>query len=318
MGDHVNVNGTKIKVCNLECVDLSNSDIDQSVALIKKACLDTGLFYVINHGISNELFDEAFAQNKRFFAIPENEKMKVVWNKNHRGYQPPVQKSYVEAYTTSAGKLEDDPTNLWPAAEVLPGWKEMIQKYQQETFNVGRRIAKLIALALGLDVDFFEHPKMLGKDNASICTILHYGDQENDSTEEKLGAAPHCDAGVITLLATDDALGLQICRDKEAKPQLWEYVLPMKRAFIVNVGDMLERLSNDTFRSIMHRVVYYQERYCIGVFLLPSYDCIIESLSTHNSEENPPKYSPIKFMDFLSLRYKDVAAGKLQEKIEVA
>ncbi|KAJ4713825.1 2-oxoglutarate (2OG) and Fe(II)-dependent oxygenase superfamily protein [Melia azedarach] len=256
--------------------------------------------------------------------MPENEKMKILWNENHRGYQPPVQKGYVEAYTAGAGVLKDDgvvkddPTNLWPSADVLPGWKESIQKYEHETLNVGRRVAKLIARALGLDDDFFDLPQMFGDDNTTVCSLFHYTDQENGSSEEKLGRMGHCDVGLITLLATDDALGLQICRDKEAKPQSWEYVLPKKRAFTVFVGDMLERLSGDTFRSVLHKVVYFQERYCIGVFLLPSYDCIIESLLAPNSEENSSKYSPEKFRDFLDFRYADVTAETIQKQMKVA
>ncbi|KAJ4713827.1 2-oxoglutarate (2OG) and Fe(II)-dependent oxygenase superfamily protein [Melia azedarach] len=324
MADHLNANGANIKVYNLECIDLSNPDIDQSAALIKKVCLDSGIFYVTNHGISDELFDEGFAQTKRFFAMPENEKMKILWNENHyRGYQPPVQKGYVEVYTTAAGVLkdgvvEDDPTNLWPSADVLPEWKESIQKYVHETLNVGRRVAKLIARALGLDDDFFDLPQMFGDDNATVCSLMHYTDQENHSSEEKLGRMGHYDVSLITLLATDDALGIQICRDKEAKPQSWEYVLPKKRAFIVFVGEVLERLSGDTFRPVLHRVVYFQERYSIGVFLLPSYDCLVENSLPPNSEENSSKYTAEKFKDFLDFRYVDVTAEIIQKQMEAA
>ncbi|XP_013628249.1 PREDICTED: UPF0676 protein C1494.01-like [Brassica oleracea var. oleracea] len=72
----------------LTCIDLANSDLHQSALLLKKACLDSGFFYVINHGISKEVTDKAFEQSKKFFALPSEEKMKVLKNEKHRGYTP--------------------------------------------------------------------------------------------------------------------------------------------------------------------------------------------------------------------------------------
>ncbi|GMQ07165.1 hypothetical protein CsSME_00051476 [Camellia sinensis var. sinensis] len=72
----------------LNCIDLSSPDILNSVSLLKQACLDSGFFYVINHGISQEFMDEVFYQSKSFFDLPVSEKMKVLRNKKHRGYTP--------------------------------------------------------------------------------------------------------------------------------------------------------------------------------------------------------------------------------------
>ncbi|WVZ13798.1 hypothetical protein V8G54_011364 [Vigna mungo] len=76
------------QVSALNCIDLSNSDINQSVRLLKQACLDSGFFYVVNHGISQEFMDEVFAQSKKFFSLPLEEKMKILRNEKHRGYTP--------------------------------------------------------------------------------------------------------------------------------------------------------------------------------------------------------------------------------------
>ncbi|XP_023638910.1 gibberellin 20 oxidase 1-like [Capsella rubella] len=77
-----------INVSSLSCIDLDNSDLYQSAVLLKKACLDCGFFYVVNHGISEELKEEAFEQSKRFFTLPLEEKMKVLRNEKYRGYAP--------------------------------------------------------------------------------------------------------------------------------------------------------------------------------------------------------------------------------------
>jgi len=77
-----------IKVSSLTCIDLANPNFQQSAVFLKQACLDCGFFYVTNHGISEELKDEAFEQSKKFFALPLEEKMKVLRNEKHRGYSP--------------------------------------------------------------------------------------------------------------------------------------------------------------------------------------------------------------------------------------
>ncbi|KAF5957422.1 hypothetical protein HYC85_004647 [Camellia sinensis] len=155
--------------------------------------------------------------------------------------------------------------------------------------EVAKAISRIIALALNLEVDFFDRQEMLGKPIANL-RLLHYEGRVSDPMKGIYGAGAHSDFGLITLLATDDVFGLQICKDKDAKPQKWEFVAPLKGAFIVNLGDMLERWSNCIFRSTLHRVVGNgQERYSIAYFVEPNHDCLVECLPTCQSQENPPK-----------------------------
>ncbi|KAJ4708524.1 2-oxoglutarate (2OG) and Fe(II)-dependent oxygenase superfamily protein [Melia azedarach] len=314
------------KVSVLNCIDLSSPDIHQSVSLLKQACLDCGFFYVINHGISQEFMDEVFAQSKRFFSLPLNEKMKLLRNEKHRGYTPlldelldpdnQVHGDYKEGYYIGVevpeGDLESDKPfygpNVWPAADVLPGWKETMERFHREALEVAKAIARIIALALDLEIDFFERPEMLGEP-ISILRLLHYEGRISDPLKGLYGAGAHSDYGLITLLATDDVMGLQICKDKDAKPQIWEYVPPLKGGFIVNLGDMLERWSNCIFKSTLHRVlVNGQERYSIAYFVEPSHDCLVECLPTCKSEQNPARFPPIKCTTYLSQRYRDTHA----------
>ncbi|XP_052292346.1 2-oxoglutarate-dependent dioxygenase-like isoform X2 [Citrus sinensis] len=265
MADHSTVNGSEIPVYNLKCIDLANPDIHQSAAVLKQACMESGIFYVINHGLSEELMNEFFGQMKKFFALPMDEKKKLFWNQSLRGYRPPAQavidnktqqKDFGEAYHIGVDVAKDDPNcgkffygpNIWPPADILPGWKETMMRYQEETINVGRAIGRIIAHALDLNVDFFDQPEILGNKTASYSNMFHYGVPGTDFSKEIVGAPPHCDLNFITLLATDEIWGLQICREKNAQPQLWEAIPPVKGAFIVNVGDMLEMLSNGAFR----------------------------------------------------------------------
>ncbi|KAA8534922.1 hypothetical protein F0562_029862 [Nyssa sinensis] len=107
------------KVSVLNCIDLFSSDIQKSASLLKQACLDSGCFYVINHGISQEFMEEVFAQSKRFFNLPISEKMKLLRSEKHRGYTPildeyldpenQIHGDYKEGYYIGIEVLEDDP-----------------------------------------------------------------------------------------------------------------------------------------------------------------------------------------------------------------
>ncbi|KAF5458973.1 hypothetical protein F2P56_022965 [Juglans regia] len=315
------------KMSVLNCIDLSNPDIHQSVSLLKQACLDSGFFYVVNHGMSEEFMDKVFAESRRLFGLPLNEKMKLLRNEKHRGYTPVLDEildsenqthvgDYKEGYYIGVEVAEDDPEaekpfygqNVWPAPGLFPGWRVTMEKFHQEALEIGRAVARIIALALDLEADFFDKPEMLGKPIATL-RLLHYEGQLSDPSKGIYGAGAHSDFGLITLLATDDVLGLQICKDKDAKPQIWEYVPPLKGAFVVNLGDMLERWSNCVFKSTLHRVlVNGQERYSIAYFVEPCHDCLVECLPTCKSENNPPKFPPILCQTYLCQRYKDTHA----------
>ncbi|CAN6541031.1 unnamed protein product [Malus baccata var. baccata] len=315
-------------VSALNCIDLSSSDTHRSMSLLKQACLDCGFFYLLNHGISEEFMAEVFGQSRRLFALPLSAKMELLRNKSYRGYTPyldqhldpenQVHGDYKEGYYIGVELQEDDAEakkpfygpNVWPAPDVLPGWRETMEEYHRQCLEVAKSVARLVALALDLDIHFFDKPEMLDEAIATV-RLLHYDGQVSDPANGIFGAGAHSDFGFVTLLATDDVVGLQICKDKDVKPQIWEYVSPIKGAFIVNIGDMLERWSNAVFKSTLHRVVGNgQDRYSIAFFIEPSHDCLVECLPTCKSEKNPPKFPPILCRTYLNQRYHDTHSDK--------
>ncbi|KAF8108594.1 hypothetical protein N665_0107s0016 [Sinapis alba] len=126
------VEASILEVSTLTCIDLADPDLHQSAVLLKQACSDTGFFYVINDGIREELNDQAFEQSKKFFALPLEEKMKVLRNEMFRGYAPlcdqlldpknQVRGDYKEGFTIGTegpknGPHRDNPLyspNIWP------------------------------------------------------------------------------------------------------------------------------------------------------------------------------------------------------------
>jgi len=316
----------------LACIDMASPDKARTASHLRKACIDVGFFYVINHGVDVKLLDEVFEQSKRFFALPIEEKMKVIHDENHRGYTPfqeqfldPAKQSKgdgKEGYYIGVDKHPSDPLskkplhgpNRYPSEELLPGWREIMDRYHRELLKLSKRVAGLLALALNLEETYFEKQGALDSSLASV-RLLHYSAEKSDVELGIYGAGAHCDWGFITLLATDDVPGLQICRNKDDEHQVWEDVPPRKRGFIINIGDMLERWSNGLFRSTLHRVLSPGiERYSIPFFLEPNYDCVVECLPTCCSEDNPPKYPPTTSGEYLLSKFKTTHRGFHSEK----
>ncbi|KAM2120760.1 hypothetical protein ACFX1Q_018649 [Malus domestica] len=206
---------------------------------------------------------------------------------------------------------EDDPEAKKPfygPPDVLPGWTEIMEEYHRQCLEVAKSVGRLVALALDLDIHFFDKPEMPGEAIQTLG-LLHYDGQVSDPANGIFGAGAHSDFGFITLLATDEVVGLQIRKDKDAKPQIWEYVPPIKGSFKVNLSDMLERWSNGVFKSTLHRVAGNgQDRYSIAYFIEPSHDCLVECLPTCKSEKYPPKFPPILCQTYLRQSYYDTYA----------
>ncbi|KAL6905215.1 hypothetical protein ACP4OV_002816 [Aristida adscensionis] len=298
---------------DLPVVDLASPDLRAAAASVRQACVEHGFFYVVNHGVEAGLLDAVFAGSRGFFSLPMEEKMALERSSNHRGYTPP----YAEKLDASSGFKGDlkesfyiGPTgdgaqgdlNQWPSEELLPSWKETMKLYQSAVLIASERILSLIALSLDLDAEFFQKMGALNCPSAFV-RLLRYPGEVNESDKGNLGASAHSDYGMITLLVTDGTPGLQICREKDRQPQLWEDVHHIDGALIVNIGDLLERWTNCLFRSTLHRVVAVgKERYSVAFFLDPNPDFVVQCLESCYSEANPPRFPPIRSGDYLKER----------------
>ncbi|XP_077236617.1 kihadalactone A synthase LFS-like isoform X1 [Tasmannia lanceolata] len=302
---------------NLPSIDISSPDRISTAKSIREACLDYGFFFLVNHGIEEEIFKRVFDESRNFFSLPLQEKMKVARNKEHRGYTP----LYAETLDPSTqpkgdfkesfyiGPVEDatqhNNLNQWPLegnSRNVASWRATMESYYLRVLAVGKEILSLIALALNLEEGFFEKVGALHKPMAFV-RLLHYPGELDVSDIGSYGSSAHSDYGMVTLLATDGVRGLQICREKENQPQVWEDVPHVNGAFIVNIGDMLERWTNCLFRSTLHRVMAIgQERYSVAFFLDPNSECMVECLESCCTETSPARFPPIRSGDYLQER----------------
>ncbi len=302
---------------SLPIIDLApladgEAGLDKVAAAIGAACRDVGFFYALNHGVKRDLMDEAFAEARRFFALPLADKeaiaMRIVGG--NRGYSallgealdPARGPDLKEAFNIGLDLEPDDPEllagkpfralNAWPSS---PGFRETTLAYFDACAALGLRIHRAFARDLDLPPGFFED-----KFDRSMATLrlLRYPPAASERGAD-VGAGVHTDYGAITLLATDDVGGLQAQR----RDGRWIDAPPLPGAFVVNIGDCLMRWTNDVYVSTPHRVINVspRERYSIAFFFDPNPDAEIAAIASCVGD-GAPKYPPIRAADYLTQR----------------
>ncbi len=295
----------------LPILDLER-DPGELARALNAACEDVGFFYVANHGVSDELLRRVFALSARFHAEPLEAKEKLAINAFHRGYiatssyrltaglKPNLSESLVMMHELAPDHpdlLAEKPLqgpNQWPD---LPEFRETMLAYVAAMEALGRKLLVAFARALELPGDYFgesfEQP-------TTFLRLLHYPPQPDGSVDNQFGSAPHTDYGAMTMLAQDSAGGLQV-RHRSGE---WIAATPVPGTFVVNNGDVMARWTNDRYVSTEHRVINTGggHRYSVPFFFDPNTDVAIECLETCRSEDNPPKYPPVRYGDYLLSR----------------
>jgi len=296
--------------------------IDELARQLDLACRQTGFFYVANHGVSENALNAVFGATRRYFAMPLDVRQGHLMHPYfRRGYmpqgvtqQPGYEADLKESYEVGLDLALDDPDvvarrplhapNQWPAE--LPWLREAAETYFNQTKALGERLLRLIARALDLDDGFFLR---YNRKPMVQMRMFHYPPQK--TSDAALGAAPHTDFGMITLLAQDPIGGLELKkRDGE-----WIAAPYIDGTLVVNIGDLFQRWTNDRYVSNFHRVTNRtgRERYSIPMFYNLDYDAPVTCLPTCSSDENPPRYEPIKFGDYIVGRFKAVQKFKTED-----
>lgn len=288
--------------------------LSEVAAQIDKACRTWGFFYIKGHPIAGERIEELLAAGRRFFSLPLEEKLKIDITRSlcHRGYgaiateqlDPGQPGDYKETFDMSYHLPEDHPDvvagkplrgpNRHPD---LPGWQALWERHYQDMHALGLTLLRAIAMALGTDKDFFTRRF---NEPISALRIIHYPSREGVASLSK-GAGEHTDYGCITLLYQDSVGGLQV-RNLEGE---WLDAPFVPGTFVVNIGDMMARWSNDRYKSTPHRVVSPpgKERYSIPYFVEPNPETVIDCLPGCFDEEHPPRYEATRCVDYMLWRF---------------
>ena len=272
----------------------------------------------INHGLPKEVIDDAYDVFRRFFALPDGVKRRYRSTAGgQRGYTP---FGIEQARDQSIPDLKEfwhvgremGPENPWPdilepniwPVEV-PGFKDKSYALFQSLDELGKRILQLIAISIGLPPGWFDERVARGN---SILRAIHYPPIRDKDTPA-VRAARHEDINLITLLIGSSEEGLQIL----SRDGAWIPVTSIPGAIVVNIGDMMKRLTNHVLPSTPHRVVNPpgaksgEPRYSIPFFMHPNPDFLIETLPHCISQERPDLYpGPITANEFLVERLREI------------
>ena len=286
---------------------------------IRRASIEAGFFYIRGHHMPPDLMRATLMASKFFFSRPDAEKRAIQVNGAHRGYVPFAQTTLGRQYKADLKESfnfafpfsADDPdvvagkpligVNQWPQGEEV--WRSVLEDYYRTLFEVGQRVLEGFAIALEAPRTYFRD---LYKRPLVRTRLLHYPPQPEGSGEDQFGAAPHTDWGCMTLLWQDQVGGLQV-RNRAGQ---WIDAPYIEGTFVVNIGDMLERWSNDLFVSTPHRVVNAsgRERYSIPMFYDPDFDTAVECLPNCSGPGNPPKYPRTVAGEYITAKYDEAYA----------
>jgi isopenicillin N synthase-like dioxygenase len=282
-------------------------------AEFRRAATEVGFFYVKNHGVPWHLAERARAAARRFFALPLDRKALVRVNANHRGFlrvgeakmaddaEPDLKESFVWGLEVAPGDpamTPDNPficPNNWPT--FMPEMKRAAYPYFEATLECGRRLLNVFAVSMDLPRDTFtkrwQRPIARG-------ALVYYPPQPPELGREQFGVAPHTDYGCLTVLCQDDVGGLEV----ETKAGEWVAADPIEGTFVVNVGDLLTRWTNDGFASTSHRVVNKagRERYSLVLAVDPDFETLVDPAVVCRDGEQP-HYPPVRCGDYVLGRF---------------
>jgi len=281
-----------------------------------------GFAIVADHGIPQPLIERAWAMTQALFALPEEEKRRyhIPGGGGARGYTPFGIEIAKDAAANDLKEFwhvgRDLPPghpfaakmacNIWP--DQPPAFKGTFLELFAAFDTAGDQLLSAIARYLDLAPDWFD-PAV--KDGNSVLRLLHYPPVSADAPGVRAGA--HEDINLITLLLGAEEAGLELL-DRDGR---WLAVKPPEGALVVNVGDMLQRLTNHVLPSTTHRVTNPAperrgvSRYSMPFFLHPAPDFLIKTLPSCISGDHPNRYpEPITAHDYLHERLVQIGLVK--------
>lgn len=178
-------------------------------------------------------------------------------------------------------------------------FRQVIDSYHATMFQLAQDVLSVIALSLQLESDAFDE---FGQNALAILRLLHYPPQPPDASEDERGIGAHTDFGGLTLLLQDDVGGLQVY---DAPTSTWIDVAPTPGAYVVNLGNLMMRWTNDRYISNLHRVINKsgKERYSIPFFFSGNPDYTVQCVATCMDPKTGAKYEPIKVEEWMRGRY---------------
>ena len=288
--------------------------LDAAAQAVRAACEDVGFFYVRGHGVPEAVIEGAFIQSRCFHALPLEAKQPLSLDQNNIGYlamNTSMQKHSTvheatkpnqnESFFASHDRGPDHPdiiagtpfrgANQWP--DDLPGFRDGVMAYFAALNVLGQNMLPLFAQSLGMPADHFAED--FEDENHATLRMLHYPPTEVENND--FGTGPHSDNSFFTILARTEIPGLAI----RLPEGVWVPPPIVDGTFLVNIGNMMRRMSNDRFLSTPHGVLVEgdKDRYSIAYFHSPNAYSTIRVLPSCVDADNPAKYPDALYADLI-------------------
>lgn len=316
------------EIPSLDLADFTSGDAQRKNKFVQQlgsAYNNIGFVAIKNHYLTDELSAKLYSTIKKFYALPDavKQKYEIPGLAGQRGY---ISKGKEHAKGRNTGDLKEFyhvgqevldndpikkeyPDNVWP--DEIPEFREIALDVYKRLEKTGVQMLKAIALYLNLPENYFDDKVHHGN---SILRPIHYFPIEDPDSvpEDAVRAAEHGDINLITLLMGASADGLQVLR-RDGK---WIPITALPEQLVVNVGDMLERLTNKKLKSTIHRVVnpprhlMNTPRYSIPFFMHPRSEMDLTALSSCVDAQHPKLWDDITAGEFLNQRLREIGLKK--------
>ena len=283
---------------------------------IDEICQNIGFFIITGHTIGENIQEEMMNISKEFFHLPVEIKREISGSKDSPyGYNGLNDENLSLGYGKKAFLLSDFKESFsigpehegkirWPTKP--PAMPSIWLNYYKQCEKLSQHLYKLFALALKLDQHWFDNKT---NEHRSALRSLYYPSFSSPLPANQYRSSTHTDYGAFTILKQDTVPGLQVQNRSDAK---WIDVPFVENSFVINLGDLMSRWTNDRWISTPHRVIApareahddrYPSRQSLAYFCQINPDEIVTCIPTCSSTDKPPKYPPIKSWDLIMQKY---------------
>ncbi|GAV75117.1 2OG-FeII_Oxy domain-containing protein/DIOX_N domain-containing protein [Cephalotus follicularis] len=305
ISDRPNLSDIDISEASISLIDLqglngpNHSHVIEQIGL---ACQTDGFFQVKNHGVPEATINKMLNIAKEFFRLPESERLKSYSDDPTRATR--LSTSFnIKTETVSNWRdflrlhcypLQDF-VHEWPSNP--PSFREDVAEYCTSARGLVLRLLEAISESLGLRRDYIY--KALGKHGQHMALNYYPPCPQPELT---YGLPGHTDVNLITVLLQDDVPGLQVLRNGK-----WVAINPIPNTFVVNLGDQMQVISNDLFKSVLHRALVNinKERISIPTFYCPSPDAVIGPATELIDDDHPAAYRKFTYADYYRRFWKE-------------
>jgi isopenicillin N synthase-like dioxygenase len=320
-------NPQRLAVSNLPVIDLgpfigegAAEDRLRVARAIRSACIDIGFFYVTGHGFTSAELDAVLAEGRKFFALPLAEKMKVLSQnvdmpgfvrtggidpEKNRDQVVDIKERFSLTRELKTGEQARSDSRVgrtqWPERDALPAFEPVLKNYVARLEKVTAALNHAFALSLDLNEDFFD--PLYGRPDMTLTFNFYPPVDPAKLKATQWSFSPHADYTAFTVLLQDSSGGLQ-ARNSAGE---WIEVAPKEGTFVVNVGNLLERWTNDLYKSTLHRALHVgnDPRISGALFVYPDANTVVRCIPTCQGPDNPSRYEDVTTADYVRVLRED-------------